>query len=799
MRKIKRLGCFIISLSIILSATTVSAYAKSSTLTISADDISHDVSQTLYGMFIEDISYAGDGGLVSNLISNNSFEYEDNNNASWNFNNVNAVLSTSSPMNENNPTYQTFTIENSGSIENIGYVEYYDYKTYDFNDELAQTADMGFKEGETYEFYCYIKNVDFDGVINVYLNSSKNCANISQITLDGVSTNEWTKVSTTLTAVENEDGSLVIEFIGSGSLCFDFASLVSQSSYGYGTSEWKYTSLRQDLYDAIEALSPSFIRFPGGCFAEGYNLEHIYSWKDTIGELESRKQSINLWGDGLNGKNYVNTNSLGYHEYFQLCEDVGAEAIPVVNAAMSCQARCNFDNTTRANKKLDMTDDEWVAYLINVLGYSEDDTDGINEYTEYIESLGIETHQDYEDYLDTFAYRPGTDEFANYAQDVLDLIEYANGDAETTYWGALRAANGHEEPFNMKYISIGNENCGDVYFRNFEALKEIINEAYPDIIVISSAGAYASGTDFDDAWEIINEEYTDTIVDEHYYTSDNYLFENNDRYDSYDRDGASVLIGEWAAKCQGFGTLITKTNLWSAIEEASFMTGLERNSDIVKMSCYAPAFAKLNAQCWDLNMIWFDSQDVALTPDYYVQMLYSNNLGTQYIDATLSNDYDELYQSVTVDTDKEVIYVKLVNAGSAKNVTLDLDGFDDINYVSNQSISNNYKSASNEINKQRIAPTDEEITSNSNSISVKLEKNSVNVIRIAYGSNSGAGLYQLPDTLDLSTKIYIPAVVIGVAVGCATAVIIGSVGGFLIYTKFIVKKKNRKKEGEIQF
>ncbi len=253
-------------------------------------------------MFIEDISYAGDGGLVSNLVSNNSFEYEDNNNASWNFNNVNAVLSTSSPMNENNPTYQTFTIENSGSIENIGYVEYYDYKTYDFNDELAQTADMGFKKGETYDFSCYIQNIDFDGVINVYLNSNKNKSNISQITLDGVSSNEWTKNSTTLTAVASEDGSLVIEFVGSGSLMFDFASLVSQSSYGYGTSEWKYTSLRQDLYDAIEALSPSFIRFPGGCFAEGYNLDHIYSWKDTIGELESRKQSINLWGDGLNGK-----------------------------------------------------------------------------------------------------------------------------------------------------------------------------------------------------------------------------------------------------------------------------------------------------------------------------------------------------------------------------------------------------------------------------------------------------------------------------------------------------------------
>lgn len=795
----KKLLCFITALTLCLSSFAMPAYAAQDVnLNIDEKNITHDVSPVLYGSFIEDISYACDGGLVSNLVNNGSFEYEKKPEASWQFENVKTVLSTSDAMNKNNTSYETLTISGKGTVKNLGFTELYDYKTYDYNDDSASSADMGFKEGNSYDFSCYVKNIDFEGSISVYLDSKSNSYKTVKLNTTALSSNQWTKLTATLKSAADEDGGLAIVFEGEGSIQLDFVSLIPQDSYGFGTDEWKYTTLRPDLLQALKNLSPSFVRFPGGCLCEGDSLENLYSWKDTIGALEERPQTYNVWANDDNGNHYNNTNSMGYHEYFQLCEDLQAKAIPVVNVGLTCQGRNGYDDHIAALNKVNMNDSQWRAFLINEKGFDEKDEDRISEYTEYIDSLKINSQQDFDKWLKTVAYTPGTPEFNNYVQDVLDLIEYANGDAQTTYWGALRSANGHPQSFNLEYIGLGNENWGDVYFRNFDALYKEVKEKYPDIKIISSSGTWLEGDAFDTAWDTVNSKYSDTIVDEHYYTGDNYLFSHNDRYDSYDRDGAGVFVGEYAAKSAGFGTQITKNNIWSAVEEAGFMTGFERNSDIVKMAAYAPTFAKIKSNSWDVNMIWFDSHDVVLTPNYFTQMLYSNNLGSQYINAEFSgsDDISDLYQSVTVDSDKQVIYVKLVNSGSKRNVNINVSGFDNINYVSNQNFSNKYKSASNELGKQRVAPSDDELDFNGSNINVHLDKYSVNVIRIAYGSNKGASLYQLPDSIDYETKGYTPTAVKAVSISICAVIVAGAGAVFAFYSKLGGKSKGKKRNSK---
>ena len=342
---------------------------------------------------------------------------------------------------------------------------------------------------------------------------------------------------------------------------------------------------------------------------------------------------------------------------------------------------------------------------------------------------------------------------------MLDLIEFANGSSTATYWGAVRSACGHEEPYNLKYIQFGNENWGDVYWRNFDALYKAVKAEYPDITVITSAGTWLEGNEFDRAWQNAKSKYSDCYVDEHYYTIGSYLYGINDRYDAYDRSSAKVFVGEYAATADGVGTLQTKSNICEAIEEAAYMTGFERNSDVVAMTSYAPTLAKINSQNWSINEIWFDSQSTVLTPSYYTQMLYANNTGTEYIDASFNGDIsvDELAQSVTVDTQKQVIYIKLVNSsGKRQTVNLNLDGFESINYASNQHISSSFKSACNEVGKGYfVAPKEEELFPNGNTVTVETEKYSINVIRITYGENDGAGLYQLPESIP-ETHLYLP-------------------------------------------
>ena len=494
----KKILAFLTSLFLIMTACAVPVSAQEkSVLTIKADDTRRKISDKLYGIFIEDISFACDGGLVSNLVNNGSFEYAFNKTTGWVSDKITlATEDNASPMNKNNSTYAAIHVNGKGSVTNLGYTELYDYKTYDRNNKKAETADMGFKEGVSYDFSCYMQNKDFNGTISVYLDSAKNKSNVTSLDTSTVG-NSWTEISAVLEAAATEDGGLTIEFDGSGTMLLDFVTLVPQESYGYGNPNWQYTTLRSDLYTALEQMNPSFIRFPGGCLAEGDSLENLYDWKETIGPLEERKQFYNLWRDDV-GRDYINTMAMGYHEYFQLCDDLNAEPLPILNVGLTCQPRAAYDDYVLALEKLSMTDAQWESYLTENRNLDpEKQADERKEFTDYINGLNINSRDDFEKYLDTIALRPGTAEWDAYVQDILDLIEYANGDATATYWGALRAANGSEEPFNLKYIGLGNENWGEIYERNFRALYKAVKTVYPDITVISSSGTWLEGEAFD--------------------------------------------------------------------------------------------------------------------------------------------------------------------------------------------------------------------------------------------------------------------------------------------------------------
>lgn len=790
----KRLITFFITLILTASMLTFPVRADEKTvLNISANDNAYNISDKLYGLFIEDISYACDGGLVSNLVNNNSFEYEFNKTSAWKFDNLEVSTDDSStPLNKNNTTYATINVNGNGSITNIGYPEMYEYKTYTREDKKAQTADMGFKANETYEFSCYINNKDFKGSVYVYLDSPKNKINVTELDISRCG-NVWSKLSAPLPAVAQEDGALTIEFKGTGTVCLDFVSLVPKKSYGFGKNEWKYTTLRSDLYESLKRLNPGFVRFPGGCLAEGDSLSKLYDWKATIGPTEERVQSYNLWKDDF-GRDYINTNAMGYHEYFQLCSELNAAPIPVLNAGLICQGRSGYDDHAVAYIKSTMTDKQWEDYMTNVRNMPEDNLDWRNGFTDHIKSLNINSKDDWENYLDTIALRPGTDEWNAYVQDILDLIEYANGDATTTYWGALRAANGSEKPFNLKYIGIGNENWGEIYERNFKALYDEVKAVYPEITIVSSSGAWLDGEAFEQNWKWINSDFRDTVVDEHYYTREGYLFDHTDRYDNYDRSGAHVFVGEYAATSDGTGTLQTKSNMYEAIEEASYLTGIERNGDVVDMISYAPTFAKLNSQCWDINLIWFDSQEVVLTPSYYTQQLFANNYGTKYIESRFDNGEaikNGIYESVTVDENSQVLYVKLVNStGEKTSVDVNLSDFGNINRVSSQSISGDFKSSTNEVGRNTTYPVEKELLASEN-ITVDMEKYDVTVLRIAYGNNDGARLYTLPNfisTMPPASNYYLPAV--RVAVPCVAAAVIFVIIVSAVTTIIIKKKKS---------
>lgn len=516
-------------------------------LTVYTDEPTHTISPTLYGLFFEDINFAADGGLYAELIRNRSFEFEDNlfgwSKVEQKGGQIGIEVLDEGCLNENNVHYLRLTTtenEQLVGIKNSGY------------------RGIAVKKGNRYLFSVYVRSTQGLGGSLLIRLENKDGVDLGQSRIDHMST-DWQKCSAVIEAKADEDNaSLVLLVKGAGRVDIDMVSLFPENT-------WKNqpNGLRADLVQMLADLEPSFIRFPGGCIVEGKDLANAYRWKDTIGDPAQRKLNWNRWAGWNKPPEYYQSYGLGFYEYFRLCDDIGAEPLPILNCGMSCQYQ--------------------DAQLVP------------------LDELGV------------------------YVQDALDLIEYANGSADST-WGAKRAAAGHPEPFHLKYLGVGNEQWGNQYFERYHIFYKAIKAKYPDIQIITTSGPGSDGQWFDLAWGKFKAGTPADIVDEHYYMPPQWFLRNTDRYDSYDRKGPKVFAGEYAAHHPD-----RKNDLSAALAEAAFMTGLERNSDVVVMSSYAPLLARVDSTQWAPDLIWFDKTRVYGTPSYYVQKLFSMHRGSTYL------------------------------------------------------------------------------------------------------------------------------------------------------------------------
>ncbi len=417
---------------------------------------------------------------------------------------------------------------------------------------------------------------------------------------------DWVQYTTTIQATGSDNhGRFVVLMSGSGAIALDVISLFPQKTFHN-----RANGLRADLAQVIADLKPGFMRFPGGCLAHGDGLDNMYRWKDTIGPVETRKEQFNIW-------NYHQSVGLGYFEYFQFCEDISAKPVPVVPAGCCCP-----NTGARFN------------------GLWEQGQQGIP-----------------------------MEEMPYYVQEVLDLIEWANGPVTST-WGAKRAEAGHPEPFGLEYLGVGNEDrITPVFKERFKMIYEAVKAKYPEIIVIGTVGPRPEGEDYDDGWTFARELNLE-MVDEHGYKSPDWYWDNLHRFDAYDRTTTTVYLGEYAAHDIG-----RANTLRSALSEAAYMTSLERNGDVVRLASYAPLLAKQRRTQWLPDLIYFDNTRINLSINYYVQQLFSLNAGDVNLPFTLNLDTDEenIAVSCVRDTKSGDMIIKIVSrAESPLQAQIDL-------------------------------------------------------------------------------------------------------------------------------
>ncbi len=545
---------------------------------------SSEISDILYGIFFEDINYSVDGGVYAEMMKNRSFEYgtmaANTNRHGWTTTNAsavtfevadgsNATTDSDGPLNSVNPHYAVVTNNSTNG-------EYEGIRGSGYLDGLAVT------EGAQYKVSLYIRGNDsYNGKVHIML-TDRGGKNYGEGYIEGI-TNEWRKYELTLTAntTLNKNLRLAVE-ITQGSVDLDMISMMPADTY-------EGLPIRKDIGEALAALNPSFIRFPGGCAVEGKNEESKYNWKDsigngiefvingetTVGDVAVRPQGVDIW-NGTNTHPYYTTHGIGFYEYFCLCDTLDALPIPILNAGMTCP---------------------------------------------------IQSGNNYQ------VYDIDSPEFKQCVQDALDLVEFCLGDA-STYWGGVRIAMGHTEPFELKYVGIGNEQWQTEYYLHYKKFVEAFANAakekpdmYGDIELIVANGP-ASTDKYGYNFVTANPDSLTTLVDEHYYEQADWFYNNTHRYDEYDRNmQAAVFLGEYAAKSNSMN---------AALAEAAFMTGLERNADIVKMACYAPLFGNSTLSQWTPDMIFFSNHSLNLTANYYVQKLFANNVGVNILPSALT-------------------------------------------------------------------------------------------------------------------------------------------------------------------
>ena len=499
----------------LFTALFVAFTANAATINIQTDKPGHKIAPTLWGVFFEDINLSADGGIYPEQVRNRSFE-DSEKLENWNFANVGdgkseATIDSSKPLNPLNKRSLRVKLDGAFTLENSGYYG------------------MGIAKGESYTFKLAARGDNFTGPLTIKIVSAdgKVIASGEIKTVSG----SWKYASIEIKASASDaKAKLQLSASGKGTLFLDMVSLLPKST-------WKNNGLRTDLAEAVNDLKPSIYRFPGGCWVEGETMDKMYNWKKTIGNVDARTPLWNIW-------QYNATHGLGYHEYLQMAEDLGAEPLFCINVGMSHKEIIPMDQMG-----------QWV-------------------------------------------------------QDALDALEYANGPTNS-FWGGLRAKNGHPAPFNLKFMEIGNENGTQAYNERWALFNKAIKAKYPYVQLVANQ------------WQKnVPKEPKPDLVDEHYYSTPEFFMQQAHRYDNYDRNGPKIFVGEYAVT-RNTG----KGNLRGAIGEAAFMTGMERNSDVVAMAAYAPLFCNANHKRWPINLINFDSARWFGIPSYYVQKLFSEHRG----------------------------------------------------------------------------------------------------------------------------------------------------------------------------
>ncbi len=533
--------------------------------TVQADRPGHAIPKTLYGIFFEDINYAADGGIYAELIANRGFDWPTPNLEAWTKAFRGGGLARLSrpagfPVHPNTAQYLRIEVLHPGQdAAGVGVAN-------------AGFGGIALKQGATYDLSFYARpHRNYRGGLTVALetkagkelaryriepkawrNQQPAQPDTSPLDPDALAT--WVRYTAELVPAETvTDARLVVLCDAAGTVDLELVSLCPRDTYGQ-----RRNGLRADLVQLLKDMKPGSVRFPGGCVVEGADYGNLYDWKRTVGPIERRPVNHNLWG-------YWQSHGLGFFEYFQLAEDIGAAPLPILAAGMSCQFR----------------------------------------KTEVLPLDGLD-----------FAIRSA-----------LDLIEFANG-APTTPWGKVRADMGHPAPFGLKMVGIGNENWDNDFIDRYAVIYRAVKAKHPEIEIVSSAGAGPSGAMYDLAWQRIPG-IGAQWMDEHYYVPADWLFQQQHRYDQFDRKGPKVYVGEYACHLPG-----KENSLFAALAEASMMTGFERNSDIVGMTAYAPLFNKVGNTQWTPDLIWFDNTRSFGTPSYHVQKLFMRNLPDVHLPVT---------------------------------------------------------------------------------------------------------------------------------------------------------------------
>ena len=560
------------------------------------------VQPTMYGLFFEDINYAADGGLYGELVKNRSFEFPDHL-MGW-------------------EAFGTFEVKDDGPFERCPH--YIELRNPGHNDRRTGISNNGFfgiglKQGEDYRFSVWAKAPQGQGKITVQFIDRASMDEHQQFTEAKIDINskDWKKYEVVMKSRKTIDKAQLRIYLSGGQT----VDLEHISLFPVNTFKNRENGLRRDLAQALADAKPGLLRFPGGCIVEGVDLATRYQWKNTVGPVENRPLNENRWEYTFAHRfypDYFQSYGLGFFEFFQLAEDIGAEPLPVLNVGMACQYQ-NWNNES--------------------------------------------------------AHVP-VDQLQPYIQDCLDLIEFANGSA-TSQWGKVRAEMGHTEPFNLKFIAVGNEQWDDMYYKRLEPFVKAIRAKYPDIKIVGTSGPDSEGEMFDKGWKAMKSQKAD-LVDEHFYRNEEWFLSHGLRYESYDRKGPKVFAGEYA--CHGKGK---KWNHFEAsILEAALMTDFERNADVVYMTAYAPLFAHVEGWQWRPDLIWFDNLRMLNSVSNYVQQLYASNKGTNVLQLTMDKKpvagqtgQDGLFASSVFDQNTGEVIVKVANTSrQPQSIQLNLLG-----------------------------------------------------------------------------------------------------------------------------